>query len=154
MAGVHIPQRRGVLVILVGRGLRPHLEGRRVGPQPSAGRCRLLAAPRIALLGPQRGCAPGQSAAGITEAMRTLVREYREAGKDLQEPAVQNALNLDFAQRANGAGESALEAVGVTMPQFEASVKAHSQNETVARAMAMLQMRQQQELQGMASMPV
>lgn len=92
--------------------------------------------------------------AGITEAMRALVREYKEAGKDLQQPAVQNALNLDFAQRANGAGESALEALGVTMPQFEASVKAHSQNENVARAMAMMQMRQQQELQGMASAPL
>ena len=91
---------------------------------------------------------------GITDAMRTLVREYKEAGKDLQQPAVQNALHMDFANRADGAGTDALEEAGVTMVQFQASVKAHSQNENVARSMAMMQMKQQQELQGMASDPL
>ena len=88
---------------------------------------------------------------GITNAMRALVREYKDEGKDLQQPAIQNALHMDFANRADGAGTAALEAVGVSMVQFQTSVKAHSQNETVARSMAMLQMKQQQELQGMAS---
>jgi hypothetical protein len=92
--------------------------------------------------------------AGITGGMRELVLEYKRAGKDLQQPAVQNALHMDFANKANGAGEAALEAVGVSMPQFEASIKAHAQNEAVGRALAMLQMKQQQELSTMASMPV
>ena len=80
-----------------------------------------------------------------------LVREYKEAGKDLQQPAIQNALHMDFANRADGAGTAALEEAGVTMAQFQASVKAHSQNENVARSMAMMQMKQQQELSGLAS---
>jgi ribosomal protein S15P/S13E len=91
---------------------------------------------------------------GITQAMQTLVKEYREAGKDLQQPAVQNELQMDFASRANAAGEAALDAVGVTMDQFEASVKAHQKDENVARALAMMQMRQQQLLQGMATAPM
>uniref|UniRef100_A0A7S3P9I1 Uncharacterized protein n=1 Tax=Amphora coffeiformis TaxID=265554 RepID=A0A7S3P9I1_9STRA len=91
---------------------------------------------------------------GITEAMRSLVNEYREAGKDLQQPAVANALHLDFAQRANPAGESALESLGISMAKFEASVKEHGKNENVAKAMAMMQMRQQQELQSMATAPL
>ena len=91
---------------------------------------------------------------GITEAMRSLVREYKQQGKDLQQPAVQNALHLDFAQRADASGEAGLESVGVSKAQFEASVKAHGQNENVARALAMMQMKQQQELQGMASAPL
>lgn len=89
--------------------------------------------------------------AGITDAMRKLVGEYKEAGKDLQQPAVQNALNMDFANKADSAGTDALEAAGVTMAQFQASVKAHSQNENVGRAMVMMQTKQQQELQSMAT---
>ena len=112
-------------------------------------------APEAEPLSPERTIEAGEKYfAGITEAMRSLVREYRQDGKDLQQPAVQNALNIDFAQRANNAGEAALEDMGVTMAQFEASVKAHSQNETVGRAMAMMQMRQQQELSGMATAPL
>ena len=88
---------------------------------------------------------------GITNAMRALVREYKEAGKDLQQTAIQNALHMDFANRADGAGTAALEEAGVTMAQFQASVKEHSQNENVARSMAMMQMKQQQELSGLAS---
>jgi hypothetical protein len=92
--------------------------------------------------------------AGITGGMRELVLEYKRAGKDLQQPAVQNALHMDFANKANGAGEAALEAVGVSMPQFEASIKAHAQDKSVGQALAMLQMKQQQELSTMSSMPV
>ena len=88
---------------------------------------------------------------GITNAMRALVREYKEAGKDLQQTAIQNALHMDFANRADGAGTAALEEAGVTMAQFQASVKEHSQNENVARSMAMMQMKQQQDLSGLAS---
>lgn len=91
---------------------------------------------------------------GITEAMRSLVKEYREAGKDLKQPAVANALNMDFSQRANPAGEAALEKLGVSSSKFEASVKAHSNDENVAKAMKMMQMRQQKELQSMATAPL
>jgi hypothetical protein len=87
----------------------------------------------------------------LTECMRGIVATYKTEGKNLQEPAVQQALNLDFAQNANDAGEEALKKEGVTMNQFEASIKAHGENPAVGRALGMLQMRQQQELMAMGS---
>lgn len=82
----------------------------------------------------------------LTEKMRSLVNEYKAAGKNLQDPAAQQELNMDFAKSANDTGEEALKQEGVTLPQFEASVKEHSNNPTVGRALAMLQMKQQQDL--------
>jgi len=87
----------------------------------------------------------------LTDRMRTLVGEYKADGKSLQDPAVQQALNLDFAKSANDVGEAALEGQGVTLRQFESSVKVHSSNSTVARSLAMLQMKQQQDLMNLGS---
>lgn len=89
--------------------------------------------------------------AALTGAMRATIAEYQAAGKDLQEPAVQNALNMEFARRANPAGEAALEAAGTSQAAFEASVKAHGGNKQVAGALHMMQVRQQQELLHMSS---
>jgi len=82
----------------------------------------------------------------LTEQMRELVSQYKADGKNLQSPAVQNQLNLDFSEKAQASGEGALEGVGVTMKQFEASVKAHSGNPTVNRTIQQIQMKQQQDL--------
>lgn len=82
----------------------------------------------------------------LTNNMRSIVNQYKEQGKNLQDQNVQQQLNLDFAQTANDAGEKALLSEGVTMNQFEASIKSHSNNPTVGRALGMLQMKQQQDL--------
>lgn len=87
----------------------------------------------------------------LTECMKSLVEAYRNDGKDLQDPVVQQDLNLDFAKTANDAGEAALQSVGLTQNQFEASVKAHSNNASVARALGVLQMQQQQNLMALQS---
>jgi hypothetical protein len=87
----------------------------------------------------------------LTETMRTLVAQFKSDGKDLQSPAVQRELNAEFAKAANDAGEEALNDLegGVTQTQFEASVQEHGQNPEVGRALAMMQMKQQQEFASM-----
>jgi hypothetical protein len=87
----------------------------------------------------------------LTENMKVLVAKFKEEGKDLREPPVQQLLNQRFAETANDAGEAALNAVGVTMEQFESSVKEHGDNPTVGRALGMLQMKQQQDLMSIGS---
>lgn len=82
----------------------------------------------------------------LTDSMRTLVARYKAEGRNLQDETVQQALNLEFAQGASDAGEAALNSEGVTLSQFESSVKVHSSNPVVGRALAMLQMKQQQDL--------
>jgi len=82
----------------------------------------------------------------LTLCMKKLVEEYKGEGKDLKNPGIQQELNMDFARAANDAGEKSLNEIGITQTQFEASVKAHSSNETVGRALGMLQMKQQQDL--------
>jgi len=82
----------------------------------------------------------------LTECMREIVARYKTAGRSLQDPATQQALNMEFAEKANDAGEEALEREGISMSSFEASIKQHSGNPTVGRALGMMQMRQQQEL--------
>jgi hypothetical protein len=88
----------------------------------------------------------------MTQSMRTLVAQYKAAGKNLQSPIVAQQLNADFANTANEAGEEALlDTCGISQSQFEASIKAHAENPSVARALAMMQMQQQQELMAMQS---
>jgi len=82
----------------------------------------------------------------LTDNMRQLVNRYKAEGKNVNEPAVAQQLNMDFARTANDAGEASLAGEDVTLSQFESSVKAHSQNQAVARALAMLQHKQQRDL--------
>ena len=89
----------------------------------------------------------------MTQSMRTLVAQYKALGKNLQNPVVAQQLNADFANTANEAGEEALlDTCGISQTQFEASIKAHAENPSVARALAVMQMQQQQELMAMSSM--
>lgn len=87
----------------------------------------------------------------LTECMRGIVEKYKAEGKNLQDYSVQQAVNLDFARMAHETGESALAKEETTLSQFEASIKEHSSNPTVGRALAMFQMRQQEELMAIGS---
>lgn len=82
----------------------------------------------------------------LTECMREIVDRYKDEGKSLQDPMVQQLLNREFAEKANDAGEDAIGIEGISMSIFEGSIKEHSNNPSVGRALGMLQMRQQQEL--------
>ena len=87
----------------------------------------------------------------LTSRMKELVAQFKAEGKDLKSPVVQHHLNLEFSEKGQSAGEEALKAVGVSMAQFEHSVKAHSENPTVGRQLQMMQMKQQQELASIGS---
>lgn len=82
----------------------------------------------------------------LTDFMRSLVQQYKAAGKDLKNPMIAQELNMDFSMKANDVGEDALKSMNITMNQFESSVKAHSNNPNVGRALGMLQMKQQQDM--------
>jgi len=85
----------------------------------------------------------------LTDAMRILMNKFKAEGRNLQDPIVQQQLNMEFSQSANDAGEAALDEHGVSLRQFEKSVQAHSSNPAVGRALATLNMKQQQELTAM-----
>lgn len=85
----------------------------------------------------------------FTNCMRQLLGEYKAAGKNLKDPTVQQELNAAFTTQANEVGEQALKELGTSVTQFEASVRHHNGNPTVDRALAMCQMKQQQELMTM-----
>lgn len=82
----------------------------------------------------------------LTVLMKSVITQYKADGKDLQNPAVQQALNTEFARASSDRSEEALEQMGVSLSQFEESVKSHQNNPDVARALAMINMRHQQEL--------
>ena len=82
----------------------------------------------------------------LTQSMASIVRSFKDEGKDLRDPAIAQQLQMQFAQRANDAGESALEKLGVTLDSFKAAIDKYSSDPEVGRSLAMLQMKQQQEL--------
>jgi hypothetical protein len=84
--------------------------------------------------------------AALTDSMRVIVARYKAEGRNLKDQTIQQAMNVEFAQNANDAGEAALEAEGVTLKQFESSIKGNSNNPVVGRALAMIQMKQQRDL--------
>jgi len=83
----------------------------------------------------------------ISEAMKGVVKEFE--GKDLKHPAVAQELQMKFASVANDAGENSLKKKNITLNSFRASIEAHSANPAVGRKLAMLQMKQQQDLVAM-----
>mmetsp|Transcript_11271 Transcript_11271/g.32501 ORF Transcript_11271/g.32501 Transcript_11271/m.32501 type:complete len:282 (+) Transcript_11271:181-1026(+) len=85
----------------------------------------------------------------LTGAMRELVKNFKDAGKNLSDPAVAQQLQMEFAGVANDKGEEALKEIGITQMQFQKSIEANSTHPQVGRALAMLQMKQQQELASM-----
>ena len=85
----------------------------------------------------------------LTARMKELVESVQAEGKSLEDPAVAKELNVKFAATGNESGEEALKEKGITMGSFQASIENNASNPTVARALQMLQMRQQQELMSM-----
>jgi hypothetical protein len=89
----------------------------------------------------------------LTSVMKQVGAEFKADGKNLQDPAVANAFQQKFAALANDAGDSALEGIGLTLKDFQASVEKNSQDPRVARSLTMLQMQQQKDLMEMGLMP-
>eukprot|EP00526_Cylindrotheca_closterium_P014535 CAMPEP_0113624414 /NCGR_PEP_ID=MMETSP0017_2-20120614/12581_1 /TAXON_ID=2856 /ORGANISM="Cylindrotheca closterium" /LENGTH=279 /DNA_ID=CAMNT_0000534435 /DNA_START=174 /DNA_END=1013 /DNA_ORIENTATION=+ /assembly_acc=CAM_ASM_000147 len=85
----------------------------------------------------------------LTMAMKGLVEKFKEEGKDLNSPPVAQELHMKFASVANEAGEESLKSMGITQAQFQKSIEANASNPMVGRALAMLQMKQQQALMSM-----
>lgn len=82
----------------------------------------------------------------LTSAMGEIVMKFKMEGRDLMDPNVAQQLQMEFAGVANDAGEMALEKMGVSMDSFKAAIEKHSSDPEVGRSLAMLQMKQQQEL--------
>uniref|UniRef100_A0A7S4K6Z1 Uncharacterized protein n=1 Tax=Odontella aurita TaxID=265563 RepID=A0A7S4K6Z1_9STRA len=85
----------------------------------------------------------------LTKAMGDIVKRMKAQGKNLRDPSVAQALQMEFASSANDAGEAALKELGVSVDTFRSSVDKHSQSPEVGRVLTMLQMKQQQELMAM-----
>jgi len=82
----------------------------------------------------------------LTNAMRDLVQGFKKEGKDLRDPAVAQQLQMEFSSMANDQGEEALKELGITQMQFQKSIEANASHPQVGRALAMMQMKQQQAL--------
>lgn len=87
----------------------------------------------------------------LSNQMKKLIEERKSNGENIQDAAIAKALHKDFTDTANDAGEACLKGYGVTLRQFEMSIKKHASDPTVGRALAGFQMRQQQELMAMGS---
>jgi hypothetical protein len=82
----------------------------------------------------------------LTTAMGDLVASFKEDGKDLRDPKVAQQLQMEFSSVANDKGEEALKELGISQLQFQKSIEANASDPKVGRALAMLQMKQQQAL--------
>ena len=82
----------------------------------------------------------------LTTAMGTIVTKFKDDGKDLTNPMVANQLQMEFAGVANESGEKALADIDIDMDSFKAAVEKYQSDPEVGRTLAMLQMKQQQEL--------
>merc|ERR1712087_20905 len=85
----------------------------------------------------------------LTKAMAGVVESFKEKGKNMYDPSVLQQLQMQFASVANDAGEKALTDIGITQDSFRASIEKHANDAEVGRTLAMLQMKQQQELMKM-----
>jgi hypothetical protein len=82
----------------------------------------------------------------LTASMGAIVKQFKAEGKDLKDPSVAQQLQMEFASVANDSGEKALDEMGITMDSFKSNIDKHSSDPQVGRSLAMLQMKQQQEL--------
>jgi len=82
----------------------------------------------------------------LTTTMGDLAAKFKEDGKDLRDPQVAQQLQMEFSSLANDKGEEALKEVGISQLQFQKSIEANASDPQVGRALAMLQMKQQQAL--------
>jgi len=89
----------------------------------------------------------------LSNVMREIVEQFKADGRNLQDPAVANDFQRQFASVANEVGEKALEGIGLTLTDFQASVEKNSGDPQVARSLQMLQMQQQKDLMEMGMVP-
>lgn len=82
----------------------------------------------------------------LTSAMVDIVKKLKADGKDLNDPMVAQQFHMKFAEDANQAGEKALDKEGVTIDTFKAAVDKYSSDMEVQRALAMMQIKQQNQL--------
>jgi hypothetical protein len=82
----------------------------------------------------------------LTSAMAGVVNKHKAAGHNMNDPSVAQKVQMEFASVANDAGEAALENEGITLDSFKAAIDKYSNDPDVGRSLAMLQMKQQQEL--------
>jgi len=82
----------------------------------------------------------------LTTTMGDLAAKFKEDGKDLRDPQVAQQLQMEFSSLANDKGEEALKELGISQLQFQKSIEANASDPQVGRALAMLQMKQQQAL--------
>ena len=85
----------------------------------------------------------------LTKTMEGLVSSFKKEGKNLRDPSVAQELHLQFSSVVNDKGEEALQAMGISLNQFQKSIEANASNPMVGRSLAMLQMQQQQALMSM-----
>ena len=81
----------------------------------------------------------------LTSTMGYIVQRFRDENRDFRDPIVVQQLQLQFASVANDAGEEALTRIGVSLMSFREGIETHQNDPTVGRALAMLQMKQQQD---------
>jgi hypothetical protein len=81
----------------------------------------------------------------LTSTMGYIVQRFKEENRDFRDPMVVQQLQLQFAAVANDAGEEALMKVGVSLTSFREGIEKHQNDPSVGRALAMLQMKQQQD---------
>lgn len=85
----------------------------------------------------------------LTEAMREIVEKFKAQGSSLNDMSVAQQIHMQFAAVANDVGEDALSKLDMTLDDFRSTIEKYSSSPDVARNLAMLQMKQQQELLAM-----
>jgi len=85
----------------------------------------------------------------LTEAMREIVEKFKAQGSNLNDMSVAQQIHMQFAAVANDVGEDALSQLDMNLDDFRCGIEAYSTSPDVARTLAMLQMKQQQELLSM-----
>ena len=81
--------------------------------------------------------------------MRKIVEKFKAQGSNLNDMTVAQQIHMQFAAVANDVGEDALSKLDMNLDDFRCAIEAYSTNPDVARTLAMLQMKQQQELLSM-----
>ena len=83
----------------------------------------------------------------LTNAMRDIVQNLKDKGANLADPMVLNQMQMEFASVANDKGEQELkDKMGVSLDVFRSSIEKYGEDPEVTRTLALLQMKQQQDL--------
>jgi hypothetical protein len=109
--------------------------------------------PDLAILSPERTVQMAQVYFdSLIEHMRSCIAEMKkkDPSVNFRNPATGEQLHNLFAPTAQDAGEAALQAHGSTLDQFQLSVSAHAEIPSVGRALGVIQIQHQQQMQGLA----